>query len=222
MLSKESQPKPSLSTGPRGLDPSFHKSMSLKIPTVAIRSLYQSFNRLGKDVGAPRNMRTSQWRWLRCLTLMKDICHIHLYHLWWRAVFIISKEAGCFCVSQFMIDFLWFLALRFIYPTGVCTSSCTARLCLPRWEDAHRDDRVTPDIFTELCLRFYQRCLEKIKTSWWLNHLFEKYARQNGFIFPNFRGENKKMSWELQHFCKNALPKWWFFRGDDITTVGIR
>ena len=21
---------------------------------------------------------------------------------------------------------------------------------------------------------------------------FEKYARQNGFIFPNFRGENKK------------------------------
>ena len=35
MFSKESQPKPSLSTGPRGLDPSFHKSMSLKIPTVA-------------------------------------------------------------------------------------------------------------------------------------------------------------------------------------------
>ena len=25
----------------------------------------------------------------------------------------------------------------------------------------------------------------------WTNP-FEKYARQNGFIFPNFRGENKK------------------------------
>ena len=29
-------------------------------------------------------------------------------------------------------------------------------------------------------------------SSWWLNHPFEKYARQNGFIFPNFRGEHKK------------------------------
>jgi len=30
------------------------------------------------------------------------------------------------------------------------------------------------------------------KTGWWLDHPFEKYARQNGFIFPNFRGENQK------------------------------
>ncbi len=29
-------------------------------------------------------------------------------------------------------------------------------------------------------------------TSWWLNHPVEKYARQNGFIFPKDRGENKK------------------------------
>ena len=29
-------------------------------------------------------------------------------------------------------------------------------------------------------------------TSWWLNHPIEKCARQNGFIFPNFRGENTK------------------------------
>ena len=26
---------------------------------------------------------------------------------------------------------------------------------------------------------------------WWLNHPSEKYARQIGFIFPNFRGEKK-------------------------------
>ena len=29
-------------------------------------------------------------------------------------------------------------------------------------------------------------------TAWWLNHPSEKYARQNGSIFPNFRGENKQ------------------------------
>jgi len=29
-------------------------------------------------------------------------------------------------------------------------------------------------------------------SSWWLSfNPFEKYARQIGFIFPNFRGENK-------------------------------
>ena len=27
---------------------------------------------------------------------------------------------------------------------------------------------------------------------WWLSHPFEKYDRQNWFIFPNFRGENNK------------------------------
>ena len=32
----------------------------------------------------------------------------------------------------------------------------------------------------------------RILSGWWLNHPSEKYARQNGFIFPNFRGENKK------------------------------
>ena len=26
---------------------------------------------------------------------------------------------------------------------------------------------------------------------------FEKYARQNGFIFPNFRGENSKKSFKM-------------------------
>ena len=30
-------------------------------------------------------------------------------------------------------------------------------------------------------------------TSWWLNHPFEKYARQNGFIFPKERGEKKNI-----------------------------
>ena len=34
-------------------------------------------------------------------------------------------------------------------------------------------------------------CEGKLISSWWLNHPSEKYARQNGFIFPNFRGENK-------------------------------
>ena len=29
-------------------------------------------------------------------------------------------------------------------------------------------------------------------SGWWLNHPSEKYARQIGFIFPKFRGENKK------------------------------
>ena len=52
------------------------------------------------------------------------------------------------------------------------------------------------------------------QTSWWLNHPFEKYDRQHGFIFPNFRGENKKylschhlanLS-SIRWFCKDA---WW-------------
>ena len=29
----------------------------------------------------------------------------------------------------------------------------------------------------------------------WLSHPFEKYARQNGFIFPNFRGKNSRNAW---------------------------
>ena len=29
-------------------------------------------------------------------------------------------------------------------------------------------------------------------SGWWLNQPIWKYARQNGFIFPNFRGEHKK------------------------------
>ena len=29
-------------------------------------------------------------------------------------------------------------------------------------------------------------------SSWWLNHPSEKYARQIGLVFPNFRGENTK------------------------------
>ncbi len=33
------------------------------------------------------------------------------------------------------------------------------------------------------------------KTGWWLNHPSEKYARQNGFIFRNFRSENSKNVW---------------------------
>ena len=41
------------------------------------------------------------------------------------------------------------------------------------------------------------------KTSWWLNHPFEKYDRQNGFIFPKFRGENKKYL-EQNHLLRLA------------------
>ncbi len=35
-----------------------------------------------------------------------------------------------------------------------------------------------------------------IPSSWWLNHPFEKYDRQNGWkSVPNFRGENSKNLW---------------------------
>ena len=56
----------------------------------------------------------------------------------------------------------------------------------------------------------------KMIPGWWLNHPFEKYARQNGFIFPNFRGENSKNIWnhhlDTQHLsrarlvCRAILP----------------
>ena len=32
----------------------------------------------------------------------------------------------------------------------------------------------------------------------------EKYARQNGFIFPNFRGENTKKKLSCHHLEKNV------------------
>ena len=38
-------------------------------------------------------------------------------------------------------------------------------------------------------------------TGWWLNQPFEKYARQIGFIFPNFRGEHKT--------CLKPPPSLW-------------
>ena len=38
---------------------------------------------------------------------------------------------------------------------------------------------------------------------------FEKYARQNGFIFPKFRGENKK--YLSCHHPENNQPKTHFF-----------
>ena len=48
---------------------------------------------------------------------------------------------------------------------------------------------------TPFCPTGVQRVIPKRKTSYlvggWTNP-FEKYARQNGFIFPNFRGENKR------------------------------
>ena len=51
---------------------------------------------------------------------------------------------------------------------------------------------------TQVKLGKFKEVLEAGDISWyddlvggWTNP-FEKYARQNGFIFPNFRGENKK------------------------------
>ena len=43
-------------------------------------------------------------------------------------------------------------------------------------------------IFEAGVLHFFNHHLV---TSWWLSHPFEKYDRQNGFTFPNFRDENK-------------------------------
>ena len=44
---------------------------------------------------------------------------------------------------------------------------------------------------------------------WWLNQPFEKYDRQNGFIFPNFRGwKNKYLS--CHHLATISLIKWLF------------
>ena len=40
-------------------------------------------------------------------------------------------------------------------------------------------------------IEFHETNSEHI-SGWWLNHPSEKYAPQNGFVFPNFRGENKK------------------------------
>ena len=35
---------------------------------------------------------------------------------------------------------------------------------------------------------------QRVNTSWWFfTNPIEKYARQNGFIFPKFRGEHKKI-----------------------------
>ena len=34
--------------------------------------------------------------------------------------------------------------------------------------------------------------LKQTETGWWWNNPFEKYDRQNGFIFPNFRDENSQ------------------------------
>ena len=42
-------------------------------------------------------------------------------------------------------------------------------------------------------------------TGWWLNQPFEKYARQIGFIFPNFRGEHKNM-FENHHPVYEIIP----------------
>ena len=39
----------------------------------------------------------------------------------------------------------------------------------------------------------FKSCLFRVPaTSCWLNHPFEQYARQNGFIFPKDRDENKR------------------------------
>ena len=46
---------------------------------------------------------------------------------------------------------------------------------------------------------------------------FEKYARQNGFIFPNFRGENKRYL-SCHHLCSEILTK--LLMGDSEITSG--
>ena len=47
----------------------------------------------------------------------------------------------------------------------------------------------------------------KTWTSWWFfTNPFEKCARQNGFIFPKFRGENKKYL--------ETTTQWRFFKHD--------
>ena len=48
---------------------------------------------------------------------------------------------------------------------------------------------VPGESFPPSCLKLLEL---GILSSWWLNQPLWKYARQNGWIFPNFRGENKK------------------------------
>ena len=67
------------------------------------------------------------------------------------------------------------------------------------WCTAHRDTRKSciPTLVGSYSLSGFigwsQKKSCKDLSSWWFfSHPFEKYARQNGFIFPNFRGENKK------------------------------
>ena len=43
----------------------------------------------------------------------------------------------------------------------------------------------------------------------------EKYARQNGFIFPNFRGENKNFFWVATTQKKKVAPTYYFFNSLD-------
>ena len=43
----------------------------------------------------------------------------------------------------------------------------------------------------------------------WTNP-FENYARQNGFIFPNFRGEHENKSLSCHHPVILRKPKWMF------------
>ena len=52
--------------------------------------------------------------------------------------------------------------------------------------------------------------LNRCFSSWWLGHPSEKYVRHNGFIFRNFRGENKKNRNHHLVFCLH--PHWLDFR----------
>ena len=62
----------------------------------------------------------------------------------------------------------------------------------------------------------------KPDSGWWLNHPSEKYARQNGFIFPNVRGENKKyLSCHHLEIVLLILPFFKFLRSNMSTRIRI-
>ena len=47
-------------------------------------------------------------------------------------------------------------------------------------------------------------------TSWWLNHPFEKYARQNGFIFPSENLKTWVATTQMIIFPLNQIHRWSF------------
>ena len=54
----------------------------------------------------------------------------------------------------------------------------------------------------------------QVFSSWWFfTNPFEKYARQNGFIFPNLRGENSKNIWVATTQFSDFGWKWTYQRG---------